>query len=439
MPPQEADTDTPVGRDAVATFAASGLALAIGFVMSVVVARTLGPAGQGMLSSVRTVAGVATSLLAIGAPAAVYYLASVSVRNVSPLVGTSLLYAALIAAIAAGGATLFADDLARAQEVDDDAWYLLAAALMPLAFLEYSALNLTRARSRFRLANAALIGSRIAGLVATVVLVVFLDLGVAGALAAFGVMSVAQIAATASVARGEGRPRLSRVTTGAMLSYGLRAQVGQLLRIATQRFDLLLLSLLASPETVGLYAVAQLVAELVLLVPQAAGWVISPSVATGATGPEFTHRQLRASGSLALIAAMALAALAPVVISLGYGPDFDDAIVPLLILLPGIWMFACAELVAFVLSARNRPGAASWLAFCAGVTTVTLDAILIPLWELEGAAIASCVGYAVYGLASLAVVSRSDRVPLTSLLVARPDEFREALATIRARLADRAT
>ena len=84
----------------------------------------------------------------------------------------------------------------------------------------------------------------------------------------------------------------------ATIHYGWRVAIGQLFRFFSGRFDILVLSLLAPLATVGYYAVAQTVAEIVLIVPQWFGWVVLPMVAAG--------EAYRAAPALRLVGTLAL-------------------------------------------------------------------------------------------------------------------------------------
>ena len=431
----ETQTVGAIGGRAVGVFGASALALAIGFVTSVVTARVLGPDGQGLLVTLRTDASVVMSVLAIGAPAAVYYYSSLSGERVrAELVGFTLLHAALLGVVALAIVALAGGAIAEAQDAGgEEDLYLLAVLIVPATYLEYSHLNILRGERRFNRANVLLVAGRIAGLVATGVLVVALDLGVEGALVAVLLISGVQVAGGLPILLARGL-KLSRSAIAKSLSYGARAQVGQLLRMASQRFDVLLLTFVTSSSIVAFYAVAQVVAELVLLVPAAIGWILSPYVTAGGASPELTQRLLRINGTLTLIATGVIAAVGPLLVGFGYGEAFEPAIVPFLILLPGIWGFACGELVSFVLAARGRPGTASWLAGYQAVATIGLDLIFIPLWELEGAAVASAIGYGTFGILSLAVVARMDGVRPARIVIASRAELGEYLRALWKRL-----
>jgi O-antigen/teichoic acid export membrane protein len=249
-----------------------------------------------------------------------------------------------------------------------------------------------------------------------VTLVWWLGYGVTGAVISTLCVSVVQIAGSLRPVLRDGIG-FSRRLVRASLSYGLRIQVAALFRMAAGRFDLLLLSLLVPLSTVGYYAIAQIVSELVLLMPRAFGTVLVPVLAGDSRDARLSAPAVRLSGTLSLVAVAGVAALGPLLIVFGYGPAYTAAIVPLLILLPGIWFQSAGDLSSYVLAGRGRPGASSVLAVVQGVATVALDLVLIPPFGAVGAAVASLLAYTVYGLVSLRVLGRESGEPVRSMLV----------------------
>ena len=425
-----------VSGPAAGVFLTTAATLGVGFVTSLIIARLLGPSGQGIFATLRTDAAVIGSVLGLGVPAALYYYVSKSSRDRPAMVAFALTHSSAMACLALAVAAVAGGALAADQATADDAdLYVLAAVLVPAAYLEYSFIYMLRAEQRQRFANVLSLAGRFAGLAAAVVLVAVLDAGIEGAFVAIIVVSVVQIVGAAPLLMREGlRPPfpVARKTLG----YALRSHVGTLFRFTALRFDVLLLSFLASPRIVGLYVVAQMVAELLLLVPQAFGWVLSPIV-TRQGERELTHRIIRVNGTLTLMVAIVMALGAPSLIRFGYGSAYADAVEPFLILLPGLWLLACAELMMWVFLARGRPGLGSWLATYQAAATVALDLLLIPPFELAGAAAASAIAYGTFALLCLAVLARHDRVPMRRLLVTTPAEALRYVGTLRRLLASR--
>ena len=82
--------------DALSVFGATVIALAIGFVTSIVVARLLGPDGRGLLGVASSIAAVSVAIGSLGIPIAISYYASRRPRLMSELIGNALAYAAVL-------------------------------------------------------------------------------------------------------------------------------------------------------------------------------------------------------------------------------------------------------------------------------------------------------------------------------------------------------
>jgi len=395
----------------------------------------LGPDGRGVVAVLQVDAIVMASVLGLGLPWALFYFSGQSQEPQPELFGVSLLHAAALAIAAVVAAAVLGGPLGRAQGVSSEAGhYLLAAALVPLTFLEYAHVDMLRAQQRVGLANRVLVAGRAAGFVAAIVLVAVLDGGVRLALVALIIASGGQVLGAApALARRGGA--VSRAAFERVLAYGIRIQGASVSRLLSRRFDVVVLSFFASAAVVGRYAVAQSLAELVLLIPLALGLAVGPVIISGQAGIETTHRAIRVTSTAALAVTAALAATAPWSIELAFGSDFDKAVVPLLILLPGVWMFACGEIVSHVLAARGLPGTASLLSILQAALTIALDLVLVPSHGIDGAAVASTIAYTIFGAVSFVVVARHDRVSPFRLLLARPGELRGYARSLRAAVA----
>jgi len=149
-----------------------------------------------------------------------------------------------------------------------------------------------------------------------------------------------------------------------------------------------------------------------------------------------TARSLRHHSTLAAAAILGNLVVGPLLLVL-YGPSFYPAILPMLILLPGMWFLGTGQVITGDLRGRNRPGVSSALAGAAMVATIALDFALIPPFGVTGAAVASLCSYTFFGIASLFVLSRLTGLSLRTLAVpTRADLalYPAALRSLRARL-----
>jgi O-antigen/teichoic acid export membrane protein len=393
--------------------------LLLGLIGSVALARWLGPADRGLLGVMISAVELGMAVGALGLPFAVMYYASRVDPPARELLGNSLAYSLVLAVAAVAGAWLLQEPLSDllGHGRGGDTWVLVGV-LLPITFLDWTTHNQLLGQLRFGLYNVLVVLSKVASLAVIVVLVGVLDLGVAGGLLATGAASLALTLGALPVILRAGAPRLDLTLLRRMLRYGRRVQFGSIFQIANARLDVLVLQFFQPLSQVGYYVVAQTIAELVLVLGRSFQSSVLPLVARY-EGEErqalTTASSLRHHGILACAATLANAVAGSLLILFAYGPSFHPALLPMFILLPGMWFLSTGAVVAGDLGGRGRPGLSSALAGGTVVVTVALDLALIPALGVPGAAIASLVAYTCFGTASLVALARVSGIPLREL------------------------
>lgn len=220
--------------------------------------------------------------------------------------------------------------------------------------------------------------------------------------------------------RGAARPSLPLAR--ALTSYGLRAQVGGLMTQLNLRLDFIILSVLAGPAVLGVYAVASKFAELVKIFGMALTYVLYPRFArSGLKQAIADARKLIPRAALVTASAAALLWIAcGFAIPAFYGSAFDGAVTPARIILLGLVLEGVAGVITAFFYGVGRPGLNS-TAMAAGLAaTAVLDLLLIPPFESVGAAVASAVAYTLATLFLLAFFWRTVRPEGTSGWRERP-------------------
>lgn len=192
---------------------------------------------------------------------------------------------------------------------------------------------------------------------------------------------------------GAGRPSMALVRR--IVAYGFRAQIGSVVLLLNARLDFALVGAMVGPFALGIYAVASRYAELLRLPALAMNYVLYPSYARdgGTIAAAKARAMIPRIGWVPAAAAAPLALAAPLVLPLVYGPPFRAAVVPAWVLLLGLSAGGVSGIISAFLSADGRPGLNS-AAMAAGlVVTVALDLALIPPFHVTGAAVASSVAY----------------------------------------------
>jgi O-antigen/teichoic acid export membrane protein len=394
--------------------------LLIGFVASVLLARWLGPTDRGLLALMLTISGLGLTLAGVGLPLAVMYFAS---RKASPgaLLGDSLAYALFLTILFVPSALLLHEQIGDVFSRGRGGMvWVLAAALVPLTFLDWTTHNQVLGRLRFGLFNVLVVLSKLVYLVTIVVLVGVFGGGVAGGLLAGVMGSLVMIGGSLPSILKLERIRFDRGLFRDLIRYGRNVQIGTFFQTLNFRFDIIVLQFFRPLKEVGYYVIAQVIAELVITFASAFQSSVQPLVAHYQGDDRqraTTVSALRHHGILAFVATVGNVVAGPLIILFAYGPGFHAAIVPMLVLLPGMWFLGTGTVVAGDLRGRGRPGLASVLAGLAVLVTIALDFALIPPFGVLGAALASVVAYVVYGLVSLVAVSRESGVAVSELVI----------------------
>lgn len=412
------------------------VSLGLGFITSVITARVLGPSDRGLLSLLQTQAILTFSILSLGVDRAINYYGSRRPRLRQRLLGVGLAHTGLIGVISLVLAAVIGNAVLTWQDQEPNtALVLLTALLVPATFLQTVALAALLSARSYRSVNVLNVATRVATFVVALITIVWLGWGVAGGLVVLMTLSLAWVIGAIPELSRAGVARPTRHLTAAVFRYGARLQIANFIRLASGKFEVLLLAALTDLDTVGIYTVSLLLAEVVLQIPRSLGFVVMPMVAAEGSGSAgLASRALRLNGSATLAAVLAAVVAGPVLIEVAFGSDFTGALVPFLILLPGLWFTSAANLCAFVSSGRGRPGLTSLLAAVDAIGTLVLDLALIPVFGITGAAVASSLAAFAFGTVSLIAVARLCGVPVRSLLVLTRPEVGEYTTELRRRL-----
>jgi len=412
----------PLARFVTLNVAGSLASLFIGFLASVGLARWLGPSDRGLLGLMISASTLALAVTSTGLPLAVVYFASRGDAEPGKILGNSLLYGAILAVIFIPAGVLLYPQIADAISQGDggESW-ILAAALVPIVFLDWTTHGQLQGMMQFGRFNVLLVISRVAYALVIVVLLGVLSLGVAGGLIATGAASIVMIAGSLGPVIRRGSPQIDMALLRRMLHYGSRVQIGSIFQLTNARLDVLIMQFYRPLSQVGYYVVAQSIAELVMTLARAFQSSVLPLLSRDEGGAErqaaTSTDSIRHYAILATAAALGNAVLGSAVIYYAFGPAYRSAIVPMLILLPGIWFLGVGTVIQGDLGGRGRPGTSSALAGLAAGVTVVLDFTLIPPFGVIGASVASVTAYTTFGVASLVTLHRVSGVAMRELLV----------------------
>ncbi len=174
-----------------------------------------------------------------------------------------------------------------------------------------------------------------------------------------------------------------------LIGFGLRIYAGALSTLFWVRASIFVLGHFHGAAAVGIFSVAQQLAEKMLLPAQIVKDVIYRRVAEAdaVEAARITNRYVKFTIVALLPVVLSMGALAPSVCLWLFGPEFAPAARPFQILLAGtLVMLVTIVLGPFFLAQLDRPGLMSILACSNGVMNVLLAIALVPRWGVSGAA-----------------------------------------------------
>ena len=173
--------------------------------------------------------------------------------------------------------------------------------------------------------------------------------------------------------------------------------------IVNQRLDRLMLGALQDMQSVGLYSVAVQMAMVVSFTLIGLNQAVAPLVAERCDSnrsQELQYSLLRATnfataGSLLIV--MALVLFGPIVLA-AFGPEFSDSYLPMIILAVGQLLNVASGPVGTLLSMSRHERLVGFGMAVSVVCNIVLNYLLIPLYGVNGAAIATAVSVGVWNV-----------------------------------------
>ncbi len=196
-------------------------------------------------------------------------------------------------------------------------------------------------------------------------------------------------------------PTPAQFPTREILSFNVLSVVLILFMTSLYKVDIIMVRTFLTDELTGEYAAALALAEHLWVVPMAIQGMFIHSASKLwserklRTIDRMASKTTRYTLMLSALLAMGVAVLAEQFIPLYYGPGFENAVLPLLLLLPGTIAFAVIRPSYAIGQGSGTLKPIVLATGVAAVVNVALNFLLIPRFGIVGAAIATSVGYAV--------------------------------------------
>jgi len=382
--------------------------LLLGAATTVIVARSLGPAGRGSLASTYALMTLLAQLGTFGIASANPYFAARESHKRASIASNSLWFSWIAGpAMAAVGIAI---KLFAPVALASVSWpeLLVGMSAVPIMLSSLFLQSILLGEGRTVLYNGVEVAT---GLLTVLLLLTVLPLAGGGVVLALALMIVPQIAALAvftSAMRHHGGVlrRLDRVLARRMLAYGARAYVVTLLAYMLVRIDLLLVSGIQGARAAGQYSIATALADALSLLPITVSVNLFARLARGSADRQLTLGVFHLVTIGYLFLCISAAALASPTIALLFGPAYHPAVSLFLWLLPGVYCLGVLEVIAYHFAAKGMPRELVFVWLPGLVVNLTIDVTLLPHHGTFVASIASTVAYAIVFILHMRMFAR---------------------------------
>lgn len=362
----------------------------------IIVARALGPSGRGELAATLLVAQMAAWLFSMGSSEAISYFQASKPEEGPRLLSSWLLITLPLSIVGIALTELLLPVIFAAQT--DTAIELARIYLIVIPVIAYQQIfsGMLLGDHDFLYYNVTRFLYPALAAVIYVACLLFNAFSVEWALIANGAaMAVALALSVWRSLRHHGLARPDKALLRHTFKYGVKAHAGSTAGLVNARLDMIVIPAYLAAASVGLYSIATNVTSIITTLTGTVALMALPIAARQKGAPRPILITLQTAMGISLAIAIPLAILAPVLLGLVYGAEFEGASTALRLLLPGAVLGAGVNVLAAGLLAANRPLTVSVAAGLAAVLTIGGLIVFLPIGGINAAAIVTSAAYVV--------------------------------------------
>lgn len=375
------------------------------FLVVVLIARELGPQGNGFYAMALLVPTMLANFLNLGVGSATVYHISRGDFDFRQALSGNLRLAFVVTVagilIAWPLLTIWGDQLFPG--IPRGLLYL-GLISFPLILLHAYLNTIFQGLEDFRAFNLTILVPPFVNLAGVAIALYILQLGVVGAMIAYIGGQIVGLLTVIALLRRIREGQDSRERTGSLslyarktLGYGWKAHLSNVLTFVSYRADIFLVNLFLNPTATGLYVIAVQIAEKLWMLSQAVSTVLLPRLSAMHQSPNarlaLTNKAFLLVSGLTFLGGVVGAIALYWLLGPIFGEAYLDTFPAFLWLLPGIIAAAGARIYANTIAAAGKPEWNMYVALLAVAINVIGNILLIPDFGIIGAAWATSIAY----------------------------------------------
>lgn len=421
-------------KNAGITLITSIFTLIIGVVISVIVARILGPRGQGFYSITMLLPLMIVTFTNLGIARSTVYHIGRGIYPLKDLVGTILtsIFIISIVSIIVGLITIFFFSNSIFLGVSR-IFLLLSLLLIPFQLFFYQFLSgILLGIQKIKEYNFFVIIRSISSLLFVCLFLLGLNTGVIGVIIAnlFSLLFAGLIAYIWMFKFLNGVPfsfRIDKKILYSLFSFGYKVHLNNVLAFLHLRIDIFMLNFLINPLAVGFYVISVGIAERLWMLSQAVSTVLYPKVVSmkdELQRNEFTSIVARSTLLITIFGAFSFFILSKWLIILLYSKRYLNSVAPFQILLIGVVAISISRVLTNDIDARGKPMINTYITFVTLIGNIVLNIILIPKYGVIGAALATSISYSLSSIIKIFIYCKISGNPVINVIMFKKSDIK---------------
>lgn len=215
-----------------------------------------------------------------------------------------------------------------------------------------------------------------------------------------------------------------------MAIFGFIPMISQVMINLNYRIDVFMLKRYTSLEDIGVYSVGVSLVEQCWIIPETVRDILVSRLVNGKKEEEVAA-VIRISNTIVCIVAILIILLGKVVISILYGKEFIMAYPVAVIELIGVLGMVSMKMVSTYNIVLNKQKINLVFMLIGILINVIINSMLIPLWGINGAAIATLISYTVNGILFIAYFVGKNEVSIKDVLIINKNDVQKFIANLK--------
>ena len=419
---------SPYIKDISTTFLTRVLTFILGVVISIIIARVLGPQGKGFYTLYLMILSLPIQILSLGVSVSVIYFLGKRIYS-KDVIFKSVVVLSFAVGVIIGIILLLSSSFIKTNIIKNDLFFyktlIIISLLAPLWILWNYLLSIYRGLNNFKKYNFLVLFNKFLYLLFILVVLIF-----AATTSHCSILCALLVAYIVSIIWGIIwlKPNVNFFKINFiqplknLIYFNLKGHLGTIIQFFNYRLDIFLIGYFLTAKEVGYYSIGVGIAELLWYLPNAVSIVLLSRTALANNRKEINLRTSKTVSFVfwtMILSCLVIFLLGKYIIGLMYGKNFLPAVGPLKWLLPGIISLSIWKVLCNDLAGRGLPQYKFYSSLPSFFITVLLNIILIPKLGIIGAAITTSIAYFISTVIIICIYTRISGTRKKELFIPR--------------------